>query len=187
MSYEVRFMGFLDKIFEKVAEKKGTAEDFEKKSEAQGKTLADIWTIEDETDFIIALDEYVGEKCNHGDAMERLSAQERIFYITQSLEMEVNNGGFSQYFFNSSGDFANELVAAFTEIGALSTAEICKKAVAIFGGEVPADTFDRDDVISDNEEFEEILNECDDAFYEYPDALTALNYEYVMKNRAFFA
>jgi len=176
---EIQFREFLDQISKKIADKKD-------KEVYQGKPLEEIWESENEMDLVIALDEYVVKKCRYGDAMESLSAPERVFYITQSLEMEVNNGGFSQYFFNSSGDFANEVVNAFVEIGAIKTAEICKKAVAIFGEKVPADRFERDDVISDNEELEEILCECDDAFYKYPDALTTLNYEYVMKNKAFF-
>lgn len=177
---EMQFREVLDQILKKIADKKD-------KEVYRGKPLEEIWNIEDETECIIALGEYVGKKCRYGDAMERLSAPERVFYITQSLEMEVNNGGFSQYFFNSSGDLANEVVNAFVEIGAIKTAEICKNAVAIFGGKVPADRDDRDDIISDNEEFEEILNECDDAFFEHEEDLNALNYEYVMRNKDAFS
>ena len=41
-----------------------------------------------------------------------------------------------------------------------------------------------DDMESDV--FDEILNECDNAFYNYEDDLTALNYEYVIKNKESF-
>ena len=183
---EMQFMDFLDEILKRAAAKKNAAEKNVGKDETQRSSLADIWAIEDETEFIIALDEHISQKCQYGDDMASLSTPERVFYITQSLEREVNNGGFDQFFFNSCGDFANELVYGFTEIGALKTAQICKKAVSIFGDEVPSDRDERDDVISDNEEFAEILRECDDAFFEYAENLNALNYEYVMKNKAFF-
>ena len=62
-----------------------------------------------------------------------------------------------------------------------------KKAVSIFDGKVPGDRDDRDDVISNNEEFEASLDECDQAFFEYEEDLDALNYAYVMKNRELFS
>lgn len=49
----------------------------------------------------------------NGNNIEKLNEHERVFFITQTLEHEVNNGGFSQSFCNSSGDFSNELVDAF--------------------------------------------------------------------------
>ena len=148
----------------------------------------DIWKIKDQNRFIIALCEQTSQKCQHGDDMDALSAPERVFYITQLLEMEVNNGGFDQFFYNSSGDFSNEVVAAFTEIGAYRTAEICKKALTALGNAVPADRDERVKMLNAvvNKKVEKLLGECDDAFYDYADDLNALNYAYVMKHRASF-
>ena len=81
-----------------------------------------IWALTDTNDFVVAMTEYLDNKTKYGEDMSVLSKEERIFYITQTLEMEVNNGGFSQFFYNSSGDFSNELVGAFTAIGANATA-----------------------------------------------------------------
>ena len=173
---EMEFRGLLDQILKKK----------EDKEVYRGKPLEEILESEDETDLIIALHEYVGKKCRYGEAMERLSAPERVFYITQWLEMEVNNGGFSQYFFNSSGDFANEVADAFAEIGAVKTAEICKKAVSIYDGEVPADRDEREDVFAEDEEKCAVLDECDEAFFAYEEDLSGLSYAYVMKNKALF-
>lgn len=75
--------------------------------------------------------------------MAVLSKPERIFYVTQTLEMEVNNGGFSQFFYNSSGNFSNGLVAAFSAIFAPKTAKICAKAISAFGQEIPVDRDER--------------------------------------------
>ena len=164
----------------------GSGMNTEIRQEGNTLTMEEIWRIEDTTDFVIALSQHIDEKCQYGDNMSALSEAERVFYITQTLEMEVNNGGFSQYFYNSSGDFANELVHAFTEIGAAKTAEICKKAVSIYDGEVPADRAAREEVFADNEELEAILEECDNGFYAYEEDLDTLNYEYVMRNREAF-
>ena len=152
-------------------------------------TLQEIFAMENANSLIIALDEYVGKKCAYGENMGALSVPERIFYITQSLEMEVNNGGFSQFFFNASGNFSSELVHAFTEIGAPKTAAICQKALEAFGKGLPADCEERRDLLDEMEsdEIDEILEECDDSFYAYEDDLNALNHAYVMKNKAYFA
>lgn len=147
-----------------------------------------IWNLTDTNDFVIALVEHLDEKTNYGEDMSVLSGPERVFYIVQSLEMEVNNGGFSQFFFNSAGNFSGELVSAFTQIGALTTAAICQKAISAYGRELPVDRFERQDMMDEleSDEIDELLSGCDDAFYDYADDLNTLNYEFVMKNRAYF-
>lgn len=155
--------------------------DFLKKKNANSKNEEEI----DQNAMVIDTFSAIDEKCEYGDAMEKLNEHERLFYITQTLEQEVNNGGFSQYFYNSSGNFANEMVDAFTRIGALKTAEICKKAVAVFNGQVPVDRDERENLL-ESLDCEDIFDECDNAFYDYEDDLEALNYAYVMKHRKFF-
>lgn len=147
-----------------------------------------IWNLTDTNDFVIAMMEHLDGKTQYGDDMSVLSEAERIFYITQSLEMEVNNGGFSQFFFNSSGNFSNELVDAFTTIGANATAAICQKAIAAFGRDIPVDREERQEMLDEleSDEIDEILEECDGAFYDYEDDLNELNYQFVMKNKASF-
>ena len=105
--------------------------------------------------------------------------------------MEVNNGGFSQYFFNSSGNFGNEIVASFEKIGAIKTAEICKKAISIFPNDVPTDWGKRQEFLTpddekDEERIEEFFNKCDDAFFEYEDDLSELNYQFIINNKESF-
>lgn len=148
--------------------------------------LGEIWKIEGPTDFVIALDNYVCVKCEYGDKISALSKPERVFFVMQCLEREVNNGGFSQFFFNSSGDYANEIVDACMEIGAIKTAEICKKAVSIYGGEVPADRDARDELL-DDEANAAVLDECDEAFFEYEEDLASLCQTYALKNKEFFS
>ncbi len=147
-----------------------------------------IWSLTNMNDFVVAMTEYLDNKTQYGEDMSVLSEAERIFYITQALEMEVNNGGFSQFFYNSSGDFSNELVSAFTAIGANAIAAICQKAIAAFGRDIPVDRDERQDMLDEleNDEIDEILEECDSAFYDYEDNLNELNYNFVMKNKESF-
>ena len=135
--------------------------------------------------FLIDMISSVCEKCEYGEAIEKLNEYERVFFVTQTLEQEVNNGGFSQYFFNSSGNFSNELEDAFTKIGALKTAEICKKALAVFAGKVPTDWNERQELLEELS-CDNILSELDNAFYDYEEDLDVLNYSFIMKHRKFF-
>ena len=147
-----------------------------------------IWNLTDTNDFVVAMTEHLDNKTQYGEDMSTLSEAERIFYITQTLEMEVNNGGFSQFFYNSSGNFSNELVGAFTAIGANATAAICQKAISAFGRDIPVDRDEREEMLDEleNDEIDEILEECDSAFFDYEDDLNELNYNFVMKNKESF-
>ena len=152
------------------------------------KNMKHIWALTDTNDFVVAMMEYLDNKTNYGEDLSALSKAERIFYVTQTLEMEVNNGGFSQFFRNSSGDFSGELVDAFTTIGANTTAAICKKAISAFGRDIPADRDEREEMLdeTETEELDKILEECDSAFLNYEDNLNDLNYNYVMNNKESF-
>lgn len=150
-------------------------------------TLEQIWAMDLVNDLLIALFTRVSEKCGYGADMGVLSGPERIFYITQSCEQEINNGGFSQYFFNSSGGLAGELAQAYREIGALKTAEICGRALEALGGALPPDEAGRRallDALPDDAE--QCLEECTDAFLRYEEDLNALSHAYVRKHQGEF-
>ncbi len=125
--------------------------------------------------------ESIVAKCDDGDRMDTLNSHERILYITQTLEQEINNGGFSQFFYNSPGDFANEVVEAFTAIGANKTAAICQKALSRFRGSVPTDRIERQKQL-DRMHCEKLWEKCDDQFYEYEDDLESLNRTYILNH-----
>ncbi len=154
-----------------------------------GVEMEEIWKIEDINNFIIALDTHIAQKCSYGENMSVLTEAERVFFVTQSVEMEVNNGGFSQFFYNSSGDFANEIESAFIAIGAVKTAAICKQAVDSFGCAIPSDADERADLLDsiDSEAFDAKLSVCDDAFFAYEEDLNTLNYEYVLAHKDQFS
>ena len=58
------------------------------------------------------------------------SFPQKVFSAIWEVEAEVNNGGFSQYFWNSSNESAHFVVQALEMIGAPQTASICHRAVA---------------------------------------------------------
>jgi len=71
--------------------------------------------------------------------MKSLSDRERAFYVINNLFAEVGNGGMEQYYFNSSGDYATEVVAALQTIGAASSAGLVAACNRAFRKGVPID------------------------------------------------
>ena len=153
------------------------------------KKRKNIWEIKNADEFVIAMNEFVSKKCNYGEDADTLNEEERIFYITQICEQEVNNGGFSQFFYNNSGRFSNELVQAFTSIGAVKTAKLCERALATLGEALPTDDARRQSILEaklSNHKTKAVLEACDEAFYEYNEDLAALNQAYIIKHKHCF-
>lgn len=92
----------------------------------------------------------------HGAALQLVALGE--------LRTQVNNGGFHQYFFNSSGDLAMEALQASTALGIDQLAATIQQALGLLGGRYTADREGRQEVLDelDNEEEFEPL---DAAFY----------------------
>ena len=119
-------------------------------------------------------------------AFEELSAAERVFRAIWDLESDVNNGGFDQYYRNSSGDTAYHAVEALNEIGARAAAGIVARANAAFpDASPPRDQGMREELVEEIEAGnEDCWDSLDDEFSRYPDDLTELLYEYVRRERA---
>jgi hypothetical protein len=150
--------------------------------------LDGLLTAENVNKSIITLDNFICELCAWGDNMENLTDSQRTFYYNQNLEREVNNGGFNQYFINSSGDFAHETIHSLKTIGANHTADILQSAIDQFPDKkVPSDRDERIELVG---QIEGIANEkwedLDQKFFEYKDNLNSLNIEYVKKYRTEF-
>jgi hypothetical protein len=137
---------------------------------------------------IIELDNFIGELCNYGDDMSELTEPQKLFYLNQNLEREVNNGGFNQYFINSSGDYAHETIPSLKEIRAYITADILQKAIDQFPDKkVPKERNKRMEIVEQIEDIaNEVWEELDQKFFEYEDDLNELNIEYVKKHKDFF-
>lgn len=56
----------------------------------------------------------------------------RAIYATWLVDAEVNNGGFNQYFFNSSGQYAGEALRGYELLGADEYAAVMRSAIATF-------------------------------------------------------
>lgn len=75
---------------------------------------------------------------HHTEHLERLSAESRQVYMVSMALGEISNGGFSQFFFNSSGNHCAEVAAALTLIVATEGHALLRKAMAWFPGATPS-------------------------------------------------
>jgi hypothetical protein len=115
---------------------------------------------------------------------ESLTPAEQVFFCVWELEAEINNGGFEQFYLNSSGDIAAYVPDALRAIGATHTASLVDQANAVVGSDGPPT--DRDartklvEALDDSalDRFEQL----DAAFLEYKDNLSALLAEYMKAN-----
>jgi hypothetical protein len=109
------------------------------------------------------------------------TAVQKVFSAIWGLEAEVNNGGFQQYFYNTTGEAAGDVVAALNTIGANKTAKIVGNAIALFpGGTPPIDWETRSKRLT--EASQEVLarwEQLDREFFDYPNNLTNLLYDFV--------
>ena len=74
-----------------------------------------------------------------------LSPVERTYWVLNILEGEIYNGGFDQYFYNSSGSTYGETISALSEIDARDARALLERAKGLIFGEldVPIDVSER--------------------------------------------
>lgn len=112
------------------------------------------------------------------------SFPQKVFSAIWALESEVNNGGFTQYFRNLSGETSSFVAEALETIGAPSTADVCRRAInSAFPEGLPSDPVEINSAASDfSDEIEDGLGELDNEFFKCPHDLTELLYAYVSKH-----
>ena len=83
---------------------------------------------------------------------------------------EINNGGFLQLFWNSTGMLVPEAVGCFRAVGALDIAETLESAMSFFGLSYPRERLDRMKILGGpNLEYpeESPFDAQDERFYEW--------------------
>lgn len=118
-------------------------------------------------------------------AVKKLSPGFRNIYITWALDGEVNNGGFIQFFYNTSGAYNDELASALHDIGAFKTEKIAIEAISVYNKEralhqkVKKDGTMKSFMSSYGESG---LGRLDDLFYNSGEDLGNLRIKYIREN-----
>lgn len=113
--------------------------------------------------------EYIKEDFdNEFFLIKKLSRGQQAFWSTWILEGEVNNGGFNQFYFNSSKQFSEMAKIGFGTIGANRYAELTSRANEIYKeNRKKLAKFDDGTLESFGESYKDNpLNKLDDEFYE---------------------
>ncbi len=102
------------------------------------------------------------------DKISKLTTGQQAVFSTWWLEAEVNNGGFNQFYFNSSGQFSKMAEIGFKTIGAEKFSELTSRANNIFAeNKKRLEEFDDGTVESFSESYKDNpLNDLDTEFYE---------------------
>jgi uncharacterized membrane protein YhaH (DUF805 family) len=148
--------------------------------------LSQLLDSEDINGSIIEIDDFINS-CHYGDNLEGLSLPQQKFLFNQNLERQVNNGGFWQFFMNSSGDYAHETVHSLQEIEAIETADIVQQAIDLFpGSNVPKEWSERQKLVEKIDPEKMLWEELDQRFMTYEEDLNELNIKFVAKHNSSF-
>lgn len=115
-----------------------------------------------------------------------LNKEERTIVAIEGLEREVNNGGFSQFFVNSSNEFVPCIQEALKAIGCPKTATLCSQAMAILGITEDMSTDTIEDLACDaSDEQDQRLSKLDEIYYEgEEEPIAGKLFEFIQQNRS---
>lgn len=121
------------------------------------------------------------------DKISKLTNGQQAVFSTWWLEAEVNNGGFNQFYFNSSGQFAEMAEIGFMTIGAKKFSELTKRANKIYSeNKERLEEFDDGTMESSSESYKDNpLNDLDTEFYNLYDSekIGQLRIKYIRENK----
>jgi Domain of unknown function (DUF4375) len=115
--------------------------------------------------------------------LKSFSKFEQNYFGVNLLIGDVDNGGFDQYFWNSSGDYYRQAIEGLKEMGAIESLRIVESAAHIMfdGNMPPVDRYDRQTKMksfetsgdsSDAEpEWSKRINQLDKQFWDDPDKI----------------
>lgn len=126
--------------------------------------------------------ETIDKKVRDNDLVT-LNDEENLIYSIAILEQEVNNGGFGQYFFNTSGSLAYLTLESLEKVGAKKTKKLLEQAIKIaFDGNIPSDWDERQEKLLTLDKYgEEKLNELDHQFYKTEENIEELVNAYLSR------
>jgi uncharacterized protein DUF4375 len=141
--------------------------------------------------FYLLFDSLIKRVHDSADGFGNLSEPEKIYYSVALLRNEINNGGFHQYFFNSSGSYYDHAERGLLLLGSTQTLELLRQAKEIVFPtiSVPVDTETRRDLLPALEpdaptpEWFRRLDELDQQFYASPDDVTPRLKAYAREQR----
>jgi hypothetical protein len=131
--------------------------------------------------FFVLHSSLIDRVCRSPHGFDGLSDAEKLYFALTLFQDEVNNGGFHQFFFNSSGAYYNLVESTLVTLDEPTILELLHQAKQIVfpDVDVPADLKTRRGPLglaepdSPQPEYVNRLDDLDRRFYSTPDTLTA--------------
>jgi len=124
------------------------------------------------------------------DKISKLTKGQQAVFSTWWLEAEVNNGGFNQFYFNSSGQFSKMAEIGFKKIRAEKFSELTSRSNKIFSeNKERLEEFDDGTMENFSESYKDNpLNELDTEFYKLYESenIGDLRIKYIRENMSEF-
>jgi len=133
--------------------------------------------------LVLAFEEAISQKAQR-EGVKGLTDEERIVLAVEALERELNNGGYDQFFVNSSREFASVVVAALQRIGCKKTANNTQRAIKALGiSDLTSQAIDAA-MAGDDEKRRTKFSHCDDAYYKNTEPIAERLFAFIKTNKA---
>ncbi|MBD3861849.1 DMP19 family protein [Olleya marilimosa] len=141
-----------------------------------------------DTEIIELVGTVLWNKASEVSSFEQLSEPEKTFVYIDIFEGELNNGGLFDFFYNTSGAFAHQVLDAYQAIGADESAAIVSQAIALFPDlPVSKDLFIRRQLLSNLKQT--VLDEwekLETQFFISEEAIVTLLIDYITIKKTYF-
>ena len=114
---------------------------------------------------------------------ESISEAEYVILAVEAFETELNNGGFDQFFSNSSVEYAAIITNSLSVIGCTKVAILADEAIKLLNLETITPDMIRDKMEQEEEQLENSLDELDNQFYSCEEPIAYKLFEYMKLNR----
>ncbi|HKT89847.1 MAG TPA: DUF4375 domain-containing protein [Candidatus Sulfotelmatobacter sp.] len=133
--------------------------------------------------IILAFEEALDQKAFR-DGEGALSYEERVIVAIEALEREVNNGGYRQFFINSSAEYLPIVIDALLRIQCPATAALTRRAVETLGlTELGREAVQNRIQVQDAKR-DSALNEIDSLYYKSSEHIAARLFAFIKDNRS---
>lgn len=133
--------------------------------------------------IVLAFEQAVQNK-EYARGLAGLTDAERVILAVEAIEREVNNGGYSQFFYNSSNVYAGIAVPALKQIGCPATAAITQRAIDALGAGSNLTSGTIESRMNEEDPArDEALSKADEAYYSTGEAIADRLFDYIKQNR----
>lgn len=131
----------------------------------------------------LAVEQAISIKMGDTWELSSLTVAELTVLAVESLQREVNNGGYHQFFLNT-GEYGPHIVDALRRIRCDAAADLTQQAIDALN--LPALNADDIEAIihDDDDARDKVLDALDTKFYEYPDPISERLFEYIKANKS---